>query len=278
MANEKTDIDNADKAEKQIAGYAVSAPRQAELIDKAFKDRKVPLEHIGSLIEGVRKDAQSYRDNVDAAEKTLKAVQKWKSADAASTAKTLERTLKSADKAVSDLERHVTLFDKVWQGCWSAEKTLRADLQSTGTAGQQSLQALQGSKRDMKAQLDELQKQLALARRVQQAAATADGPPSSGSSPAENAASKGLRMVLAQLAATAKDCGAQITTAVSVCSSIDGALKHEDAAYHPEVVRQAADNRQLSQELAKRVGTARALLAQAIAGVKEGKTVLAVFG
>jgi hypothetical protein len=77
---------------------------------------------------------------------------------------------------------------------------------------------------------------------------------------------------------TVKDCGPQITTAASVCSSIDAALKEESAAYHPEVARLAQDSRKLGAELARLVGTTRSLLARAIAGVQEGKKLVALLG
>ncbi len=277
MANEKTDIDNAQKAVKQIAGYAVSIPQQTDMVDKAFKSRDKPLEYIRSLITGLAKEAKEYRDNVDAAAKTLKAVRKWKSADAADAVKKLENALGAADAAVSALERNAALFDKVWDNCWSAEKALRQVLERTGDAAQTTSAALQTVRRDMSAQLATLQKQLDLARRAQQqaVAAAAGGPPSSGSSPADTAASKGLQSMLTVLVALAKGCGPQITTAESVCSSIDTALKKEDAAYHPDVQRLAQANRKLRQELVQLVAAVRALLGKVVTGVNDSKAVLA---
>ena len=64
-ADEKKTLKEAKEALDSIAGFSHITESQASLIEKDFKEQKLPLETIQTSIAVIRKNTEGYRKNID---------------------------------------------------------------------------------------------------------------------------------------------------------------------------------------------------------------------
>jgi len=250
-ADEKTTLKNAKDARDSIAGFSHITQSQKSLIEKDLKEQKLPLETIQASIAVLRKDAGIYRGHISDAEKELKNVEKFKSADAVAMAKKLESDIKSAKTTISAFENSIDIFDKVWDKCWDAEKALRQSLEKGIESAREALKPMSRFVVDLPAKTETLHADCG-----------------------KKLSNPVITESMKALSQEAKECGAEITTAQSVVAWIETVLKGRGVAYHPDVVRLADSADKLQEQLGKYAAMAKKLLGEALEQIKEARAVL----
>jgi len=251
-ADEKKTLKDAKEALDSIAGFSHITESQASLIEKDFKEQKLPLETIQTSIAVIRKNTEGYRKNIDQAKKELVNVEKFKSADAVAMAKKLEAGIKTADKIIDEFEKSLVLFDKVWTKCWDAEKSLRQSLEKGIEAAREELKPMSRFVVDLPAKTETLHADCG-----------------------KKLSNPVIKASLDTLAQEVKDCGANVTTAQSVVSWIETVLKGRGVAYHPDVARLAESADKLQEQLGKYATMAKKLIGEALEQIKEARALLA---